>query len=168
MRACRVGGCVCVWCVVRVVRVCVPCVPCFTDHASERKQDFAAEAAGAAALPGGARPHEAGGAGGGTSPLPLSHSLFHIISRLFVDRLSSSWDEQLARLDEKEKEVRKQQQNVVDFGAFCEEVVKRATNYFNIERLVTTHRKLAQGTLPLGKGRSWWWYSKAVWSVVWR
>lgn len=52
--------------------------------------------------------------------------------------------------------MRKLQQNVVDFGAFCEEVVKRATNYFNIERLVTTHRKLAQGTLPLAKGWSWW------------
>lgn len=59
-------------------------------------------------------------------------------------RMKQEVQEELARLDEKEKEVRKQQQNVVDFGAFCEEVVKRATNYFNIERLVTTHRKLAQ------------------------
>jgi hypothetical protein len=100
------------------------------------------------------------------SPLSLSLSFTLLVDYSLTD--SPSWDEQLARLDEKEKEVRKQQQNVVDFGAFCEEVVKRATNYFNIERLVTTHRKLAQGTLPLGKGRSWWWYSKAVWSVVWR
>lgn len=51
--------------------------------------------------------------------------------------------DEIAKIDEKLLDLAQQQQQVVDCGAFCEEILKRATNSLKLERLLLGHGKLA-------------------------
>ena len=51
--------------------------------------------------------------------------------------------DEIAKIDEKLLDIAQQQQQVVDCGAFCEEILKRATNSLKLERLLLGHGKLA-------------------------